>query len=214
MRETTGDMRDSETDERLARTTLTDWMRLRFGGILEPVAHWLNRLGVHPNTVSFLGFLLQVVVAALFVTDRVRWGGVLLFVSAPLDALDGAVARAGGTDGPFGAFLDSTLDRVADAVLILGLTAHQMRLGAPLEAWLLLVGLVAALMVSYTRAKAESLGVTCTAGLLTRLERILLIAVLASLALTSVLAWALAILSVFTFLQRILYVYSHFLDSE
>jgi CDP-diacylglycerol--glycerol-3-phosphate 3-phosphatidyltransferase len=133
---------------------------------------------------------------------------VLLLVVAPTDALDGAVAGAVGKDSAFGAFLDSTLDRLSDAFLILGLTWHYLRHAARLEVAVLLVALVAALMVSYTRARAESLGLSCKVGLLTRMERILLIAVLSALRLTSVLVWALAILSVFTFFQRVAHVHA------
>jgi CDP-diacylglycerol--glycerol-3-phosphate 3-phosphatidyltransferase len=131
----------------------------------------------------------------------------LLLIVAPLDALDGAIARANGRDSPFGAFLDSTLDRLSDAALILGLTAHYLRQGVLLEVGLLLVALVAALMVSYTRARAESLGLSCRVGLLTRMERVFLIAALSALGLTTPLVWALAALSVLTFAQRVIHVY-------
>lgn len=207
MQKAMDDVRDNEKCESVAALTLTDWMRLRFGGLLDPIARRLSHLGVHPNTVTLIGFALQVAVGALFAAGHMRVGGLVLVVAAPFDALDGAVARVRGNHGPFGAFLDSTLDRLADAVLILGLTAHEMRQGATLEVWLLLIALVGAFMVSYSRARAEALGVTCKVGVLTRLERIILIAVLSVLALTSVLAWALAVLSVFTVLQRMLHVY-------
>jgi CDP-diacylglycerol--glycerol-3-phosphate 3-phosphatidyltransferase len=151
---------------------------------------------------------MQVGVGALFALGRIRWAGGLLLLIAPVDALDGAVARAVGKESTFGAFLDSTLDRLSDAGLILGLTWHHLRQGAQLEVALLLVALVAALMVSYTRTRAESLGLSCRIGLLTRMERILLIALLSALGLTTVLVWALALLSIFTFLQRVARVYA------
>jgi CDP-diacylglycerol---glycerol-3-phosphate 3-phosphatidyltransferase len=131
----------------------------------------------------------------------------VLLVVAPIDALDGALARALGNQSRFGAFLDSTLDRLSDAALILGLTAHYLRQGAHVEVGLLLTALVAAMMVSYTRARAEALGFPCKVGLLTRMERIILIGVLSGLGLPTVMAWALAVLSVFTVGQRILHVY-------
>jgi CDP-diacylglycerol--glycerol-3-phosphate 3-phosphatidyltransferase len=174
---------------------------------LDPVARFLGRRGVHPNTVTLVGFLLQLGIGTLFAFGHIRLGGLLLVVVGPIDALDGAVARANGQERPFGAFLDSTLDRLSDAVLILGLTGYHLRQGAPLEVGLLLVALVSALMVSYTRARAEALGLSCKVGLLTRMERIFLIAVLSALGLVTPLAWALAILSLFTFLQRVIHVY-------
>ena len=191
----------------MERSTLTDWARARAGVVLDPLAHLLGRLGVRPNTVTVTGFILQVGVGALFLLGRLRFGGVLLFVAAPLDALDGAVARATDSTGLFGAFLDSTLDRLSDVALILGLAGYQLQQGALLEAALLLVALISALMVSYARARAESLGAHCKVGLMTRLERVLLIALLSTLNLTTVLAWALALLSVVTFLQRVVHVY-------
>lgn len=194
-------------ESRRQRDSLTDLVRARAAAVLEPVGGSLARFGIHPNTITLVGFLLQAGVAGLFALGHARWGGVLLLLVAPLDAVDGAVARASGNETPFGAFLDSTVDRVSDAVLILGLTAYRFQEGMLLQVGLLLVALVAALMVSYTRARAEALGLSCKVGLVTRMERILLIAVLAALGLFGVLAWTLAILSTVTVFQRVLHVY-------
>ena len=131
-----------------------------------------------------------------------------MLVVAPIDALDGALARALGKQSRFGAFLDSTLDRMADAVLILGLTAYYLQQGASLAVTLLLISLVAAMLVSYVRARAEALGFSCKVGLLTRMERILLIGVLSGLGLPLVMIWALTVLSVFTVFQRIVHIYT------
>jgi CDP-diacylglycerol--glycerol-3-phosphate 3-phosphatidyltransferase len=201
------DSPEREPEQRAGLGTLTDWARARALVVLDPVGRLLGRLGVRPNAVTVVGFLLQAGIGTLFLLGRVRLGGALLFIVAPLDALDGAVARATGSESPFGAFLDSTLDRLSDAALILGLAGYHIQQSALLETWLFLVALVAALMVSYTRARAECLGAGCKVGLLTRLERVLLIALLSVLGLTTVLAWALAIFSVVTFLQRVVHVY-------
>jgi len=201
------DLPEREDGQEAGRGTLTDWVRARAMIVLDPVACLLGRLGIRPNVITVVGFLLQAGIGVLFLQGRVRLGGGLLFVVAPLDALDGAVARTTGSGNHFGAFLDSTLDRLSDAALILGLAGYQIQQGRLLEASLFLVALVAALMVSYTRARAESLGACCKVGLLTRLERVLLIAVLSILGFTTLLAWVLAVLSVVTFLQRIVHVY-------
>jgi CDP-diacylglycerol--glycerol-3-phosphate 3-phosphatidyltransferase len=168
----------------------------------------MGRLGVHPNTVTLVGMLLQVGVGVVFGLGYITLGGWLLLIVAPVDALDGALARALGKQSRFGAFLDSTLDRFSDASLILGYTAHYIHLGAHLYVALLLVALVAALMVSYTRARAEAQGFSCKVGLLTRFERIILIGALSAVNLPIVMIWALAVLSVFTVIQRVLYVYA------
>ena len=188
--------------------SFTDWARTQAGVILMPIARVMARLGIHPNTVTLVGFLLQVGVGVVFSLGHLVLGGWLLLVVAPVDALDGALARALGQKSLLGAFLDSTFDRLSDAALILGLTVHYLRQGEHLEVVLLLISLVAALMVSYTRARAEALGFPCRVGLLTRLERIALIAALSAVGLPIVMIWALAVLSVFTVVQRILYVYA------
>jgi CDP-diacylglycerol--glycerol-3-phosphate 3-phosphatidyltransferase len=97
---------------------------------------------------------------------------------------------------------------MADSVLILGLTAHYLQQGAALPATLLLISLVAAMLVSYVRARAEALGFSCKVGLLTRMERIFLVGALSGLGLPLVMVWALAVLSVFTVFQRIIHIYT------
>jgi CDP-diacylglycerol--glycerol-3-phosphate 3-phosphatidyltransferase len=188
--------------------SFTDWAREQAKVILDPIVRILGQLGIHPNTVTIIGFLLQVGVGVLFSLGYITLGGWSLMIVGPIDALDGMLARAIGQKSLFGAFLDSTLDRLSDAALILGLTAHYLRQGAHLEAALLLVSLVAASVVSYVRARAEALGFPCKVGVLTRLERILLISVLSAIGLSTLMVWALAVLSVFTIIQRILYVYA------
>lgn len=194
--------------ERRRWDSFTDWARVQASVITMPIARAVGRLGVHPNTLTIIGLLLQVGVAVVFGLGYVKLGGWLLLIVAPMDALDGALARALGKQSRFGAFLDSTLDRIADAVLILGLTAHYLHQEIYIMVALLLISLVAVIMVSYTRARAEALGFPCKVGLLTRMERILLIAVLSALGLHVLMAWALAVLSTFTVVQRILYVYA------
>ncbi|MCX7682780.1 MAG: CDP-alcohol phosphatidyltransferase family protein [Anaerolineae bacterium] len=188
--------------------SFTDWARERAGVIIIPVAAALGRLGLHPNTLTLIGMGLQLGVAMVLGWGHIVLGGWLLLAIAPVDALDGALARLQGRQSRFGAFLDSTLDRIADAGLIIGLIAHFLRQEAYTEVFLLLVAQVAVLMVSYTRARAEALGFPCKVGLLTRLERILLIGVFCALGWPTVLAWVLTVLSVFTVVQRVLYVYA------
>jgi CDP-diacylglycerol--glycerol-3-phosphate 3-phosphatidyltransferase len=188
--------------------SLTDWARARFGVMLTPIARGLAKLGIHPNTLTIAGMLLQAGVGAIYATGRIALGGWLLAIVGPLDALDGTLARVLGRKSQFGAFLDSTMDRLSDASLIAGLTVWFVRQGALTEVVLLLIALIAAMWVSYIRARAESLGLTCKVGLLTRMERVGLIVVLTVLNQPTVLAWLLAVLSVFTAVQRMLYVYT------
>lgn len=187
--------------------TLTDWARAQAEVLLMPVVRVMGRLGIHPNTLTVVGMLLQVGVGVVFGLGHIMLGGWLLLVVAPVDVLDGALARLLGRQSRFGAFLDSTLDRFSDAALILGLTVHYLRQMAYTEVALLLVSLVAATLVSYVRARAEALGFPCKIGVLTRMERIVLIGALSAVGLPLVMIWALAGLSIFTLAQRVLYVY-------
>jgi len=185
----------------------SDWARARSYAVLEPVVRGLHRLGLHPNTITLVGFALQVGIGVVYALGHFRLGGALLLILAPADALDGALARASGQESRFGAFLDSSVDRLSDAALILGIAAYYLQRGAMLEVSLLVVALVAAMMVSYTRARAEALGLSCRVGLLTRMERIVLIGALTLIGLPAILAWALSVLSVLTVVQRMVYVY-------
>ena len=188
--------------------SLTDWARAQGEILLRPVVRAMSLLGVHPNTITILGLLLQIGVGVVFGLGHITLGGWLLLVIAPVDALDGALARAVGQKSRFGAFLDSTLDRLADAALILGLVVHHLRQEALLAVALLLISLVAVMTISYMRARAEALGFSCKVGLLTRMERVILIGVLSGVGLPFVMVWALAVLSVFTVIQRLLHVYA------
>ena len=187
--------------------SLSDWARARASRLVAPLVNGLDQLGVHPNTVTIVGFVLQSCIGVVYALGHFRLGGGLLFLLAPVDALDGALARATGKQSKFGAFLDSSLDRLSDSALILGIAAYYLKRGAQLEVALFSLALVGSLMVSYTRARAEALSFTCKVGLLTRMERIVLIAGLTLLGLPGVLAWALAVLSLLTLMQRILHVY-------
>ena len=190
------------------RVSFTDWARAQGSILLKPVVGLLIRLGLHPNTVTLVGMLLQLGVGVVFGLGHLLLGGWLLLAVAPLDAIDGLLARTAGKQSRFGAFLDSTLDRISDAALILGLTVHYWRQDAHLQVALLLVSLVAAMMVSYVRARAEAVGFTCKVGLLTRFERIVVIGLLSAIGLHTAMIWVLAACSVFTVIQRILHVYA------
>jgi len=186
--------------------SFTDWLRDAAGVITVPVARFLARLGFHPDTLTLLGTLLNVGVAALLGMGYLSLGGWMLVLVAPLDALDGALARVVGRRDRFGAFLDSTMDRVAEAALLAGLAAHYFRQGAMAEVVLAFIALAGANLVSYTRARAEGLGVSCKIGLLTRVERIAVLVVGLILGLPRAALWILAVGSVATAVQRILYV--------
>jgi CDP-diacylglycerol--glycerol-3-phosphate 3-phosphatidyltransferase len=147
----------------------------------KPVIDWLIRSGVSPNVLTTAGAIVVVGSAIAFGFGWVRLGGILLLLSGVIDTLDGDVARAAGQTTKFGAFYDSTLDRVGDGVTFIGLavfllTAPGIRFPL-LGAVLCMVAILSSLLVSYARARAEGLGIECRVGLVQRAERILLIGV-------------------------------------
>jgi len=200
--------RERRSGDRGRWDTFTDWARAQGSVILSPLARFVARLGIHPNSITIVGLLLQAGVGVVFGLGHLTLGGWLLLAVSPFDALDGLLARTIGKQSRFGAFLDSTVDRLADTSVLLGLTAHYVRERAYLPIALLLVSLVASMMISYIRARAEALGFSCKRGLLTRVERILVIGVLSAFGLHDAMLWVLAVLAVFTVIQRIVFVYS------
>ncbi|MGH2537246.1 MAG: CDP-alcohol phosphatidyltransferase family protein [Candidatus Promineifilaceae bacterium] len=156
--------------------TLTDRLRLCSRSLLDPLAGALARAGVSPDALSVLGMLLHALYAWLIASGFWLAAGLLMILFVPLDSLDGAVARhIGRRPGGFGAFLDSTADRVAEILLFAGFIVYfqgQADVGLTLLAYLALAG---SLAVSYVRARAEAVGADCRVGLLTRVERYVLI---------------------------------------
>ncbi len=187
--------------------TWTDWARVQARVITEPVARWLAHLGVHPNTITLLGFGLAVAVGVVLAFGQLRIGGALLALVSSLDAFDGALARFSNKKSRFGAFLDSTLDRLSEGALLAGLFVWFVGQGAAVEIYLLFAALLGSVMVSYTRARAEGVGYTCKVGLFTRVERVLLLSVGLLLGWPTPTLWILVVLTWVTVLQRMLYVY-------
>ncbi len=187
--------------------TLTDRVRALSQPILAPVADLLARLNVHPNAVSLIGFLGCVAAGGALALGYVRLGGLLLLVFGPLDAVDGLLARRAGKVSPFGAFLDSTLDRLAEIAIFGGLTYWALKGGNSPLVLLSFFALTGSLMVSYTRARAEALGFECKVGLLTRFERLAILTLGLLLGWVEVFVAVIAVLANLTVLQRVLHVF-------
>ena len=177
-----------------------------------PVA-LLAKTGLSPNALTLFGFAVTLAVAWVLSTGRFFSGGLLVLFSGAFDFLDGALARATGRSTKFGAFLDSTLDRFSDAALFLGLLAYYASQGSHYQEIILIgAALTGSLVTSYTRARAEGLGLKDEVGVFTRTERIILLAIgliighWHSDAMTVVL-WIIAVLSNLTALQRIYHVW-------
>jgi CDP-diacylglycerol---glycerol-3-phosphate 3-phosphatidyltransferase len=182
---------------------VTNWARKWGATVIQPIALFLARLGLTPNTITVLGFLMTAAVAVVLATGRTQLAGVLLIGTLAFDAVDGTLARLMGTTSRFGAFLDSTLDRWAEVVLYGALVWLFLENGQNNGVLLATAAMATSLMVSYTRARAEGVGLQCKEGLLTRFERMVIL--IAGLIFNQVI-WALAIVAIlagFTALQRI-----------
>ena len=185
-------------------------LRPALSRVLTPVAEMLARTPVTPNSITIIGTV-GVVAGALwlFPIGHLFAGTMVCTFFVLADMLDGVLARVKGTTGAFGAFLDSTLDRIADAAVFAGLTIYLVRTRQDVLACVALFCLVAGALVSYAKARAEGLGIPCDVGFAERTERMLLALVpagLTGLGVPYVLAiglWALAVLSVVTFGQRV-----------
>ena len=154
------------------KRTLTDVLRARTVFIIDPIVTFLARHGVSPDWLTVIGMLAHFGIAWLIANGYMQWAGVTIIFVAPFDALDGALARKlGGQANGFGAFLDSTLDRLAEIILFGGFLFYYGHTGQELLTVTAYIGLSGSLMVSYTRARAEALGYSCKIGIMSRVER-------------------------------------------
>ena len=205
-------MTDPNDSSRLSSFNLRQFrilLRQSSQGIVNPIAGLINRTGLTPNMLTFIGLLLNVGVAAVLAGGGIRLGGWLLLFAASFDALDGALARLTGRQSRFGAFFDSTLDRYSEAVIYGGLLIYYVDQGVRTEPLLVYAAIIGSLMVSYSRARAEGLGLECKVGIATRLERVLIIAAGLILNQVTLALWLVAIFANLTAVQRIVYVWQH-----
>jgi CDP-diacylglycerol---glycerol-3-phosphate 3-phosphatidyltransferase len=146
--------------------------------LVDPVADWLVARGVKPNTLTTLGAVCAIAGGVIYATGHIRTGGWFLGLTAFFDVLDGTVARRGGRSSRFGAFYDSTLDRIADGAVLGGLAVFFSSRSDPLSTAMVavcIVAIIGAFVTSYTRARGESLGLDVRVGVLQRPERVVLL---------------------------------------
>ena len=172
------------------------------------VGRIVAKTNLSPNAITVIGLALNLVVAAVISTGNLLLGGALLLVAGAFDVVDGAVARATNQVSRFGSFFDSTMDRYADAVILGGVLLYFIEDDA--GSWpimLVFITLVGSLMISYTRSKAESLGIRGDVGFAQRAERVIILAAGLMLGYPVWAVGVLAILTQFTVLQRIFHVW-------
>jgi len=177
----------------------------------EPVARLLSKTAITPTTITWFGFLLSLGAATLIITGHPFAAGLVVLIAGFFDMLDGALARYTNRTTRFGAILDSTLDRLSEAVVLLALLVLYAREQLIAQTLLVGVALLGSLLVSYIRARAEALGLECQAGLFTRPERVIVLALgllLNQIAYALVIALGIiAIFSFITIVQRLLFVW-------
>ena len=166
------------------------------------MARALKAVGLTPNRVTILGLLISAGCAYLLSQGMFIAGGGVLILAGLMDMVDGALARQSGTASPRGALMDSVIDRVAEAVVFLGLLVYYLEPASAAEIVLINVSLVGSFMVSYLRARGEGLGVDCRVGVMTRPERVVALAIGLLMGQVTIALAVIAALSVFTALHR------------
>ena len=192
-----------------SRKTLTDYLRLWFKWVLDPLGGFLNRLGLTPNMVTMLGLLGNAIGAIYLARGEMLTGGIWIALMTPVDALDGTMARLRGESSDWGAYVDSVSDRYSELIIYGGILYHFLELGDPLGGLLTFGAAAGSVLVSYVKARAEGLGYEARVGLLTRAERYI---VLAPSLIFNQLYIGLGLIAVFaniTALQRVWHVRRH-----
>jgi CDP-diacylglycerol---glycerol-3-phosphate 3-phosphatidyltransferase len=174
--------------------------------VLRPLVKWLSVMRVRPDTLTVVGWILALGAAVLFGLGYARIAGAVMLLGGLFDALDGAVARETNRMSSFGAFLDSTLDRLSESAVFVGLIYFYASANRPYEALLAGVAMTFSLLTSYARARAEGLNINCEVGLLERAGRIVILSVLSIAGLPTVGLGLVAAGALVTTAQRILHV--------
>lgn len=199
-------MEKPATADSPARKTFTDYLRLWFKWVLDPLGNFFNRLGITPNMMTVIGMIGNCVGAYYLARGDFFTGGLLVLIMTPIDALDGTMARLRGEPGDFGAFVDSVSDRYSELIIYGGLLYHFLDVGELLGGMLTFVAAAGSVLVSYVKARAEGLGYGAKIGLLTRVERYLVLAPSLLLGQLNIGLGIIAIFANITALQRIWHV--------
>jgi len=188
------------------KITFTDRLRLIFKGILDPIGTFLNRLGLTPNAITLLGLVGTTIGAYIISQGKMTTGGIVLLLSVLVDALDGTMARLRGDNSDFGGFVDSVSDRYAEFITFGGLLYFFLTQENYSGVMVTFAATAGSVLVSYVKARAEGLNFTAKVGILTRVERYIVLIPLLIFNQPFIAAVVIAVLGNFTALQRILFV--------
>lgn len=172
--------------------------------ILKGIVALLTMLHIRPNHLTFLGFVASILTAIAYARGRFILAGGILIIAGLFDMVDGMVARTARAETPFGAFFDSVMDRYSDLIMYLGLMIHYGNQGRLNYVVLVGVAMIGSVLISYTRARAESLIESCKVGFLERPERIVLL-IIGSFYYMDPVLWVIAVLANWTVIHRILH---------
>jgi phosphatidylglycerophosphate synthase len=187
------------------RRPITAWIGEGAGWLLQHVVTGLAATGLTPNAFTFLGLAVNSAAAALFALGLFQQAAAVLFLAGFLDMADGQVARRAGRVTAFGGYLDSTLDRYSDLAVYMGLVVHYTLIGRTFYMALAAVAMASSFMVSYSRARAESLIPSCKVGFMERPERLVLLIIGGALRRMAPVLWVIATLSTITVIHRVAY---------
>lgn len=206
---------DTQTNKPAGKPTLTDVLRQKTAVVIDPIVTFLAKYHLSPDTLTVVGMLSHFFLAYLIAIGEMRWAGIAMIFLAPLDALDGALARKlGRKQGGFGAFLDSTLDRLAEIILFGGFIYYYLQRGEVAMLGLSYVAITGSLMVSYTRSKAESLKMSAKVGIMSRVERYVLMLFFLIIDYPGVAVGVLAVFTYVTVGQRMYHVWYQYYHTK
>jgi phosphatidylglycerophosphate synthase len=193
-----------ETEKTVAKSkTFTDFLRGAFKWLLDPLGAFFNRIGLTPNTMTLLGLAGNFTGAIFIAQGKMMFGGLLVLILTPIDALDGTMARLRGEASEWGAFVDSVTDRYSELAILGGILYYFAHQGNATAAVVTFAAAAGSVLVSYTKARADSLRFDANIGILTRVERYLVLAPLLVFNQPLIAVWIMAILANVTAIQRI-----------
>jgi CDP-diacylglycerol--glycerol-3-phosphate 3-phosphatidyltransferase len=185
------------------KKTFTDFLRVTFKWILDPIGGFLNRIGLTPNSVTMIGLIGNIIATYFVARGELVTGGIIMLIAWPVDALDGTMARLRGEASDWGAFVDSVTDRYSELIILGGLLYHFTMTNQGVASVVTFAAAAGSILVSYVKARAEAQSFSAKEGLLTRAERYLVLGPSLVFGFPVIGVWIIAILANFTALQRI-----------
>src|SRR6478672_918119 len=187
--------------------TYTRAIGIAFGAVIDRIVRWLALSRIHPNVLTFLGLVINIIAAFLFAYGSFRTAGLVVTGAALFDMVDGRVARETNRVTRFGGFFDSVLDRYSDLALLVGMLVWYGSINRPFYVVLTAIAMTGSVMVSYTRARAENTIPTCKVGFMERPERVVLLIIGALFDRMAPVLWVVAIIGNLTVVHRMVFTF-------